>query len=114
MKLKIFFYIAMLFRLCPWLYDEAQGQPNFLLIVLDDFGRGQFPTVADMLNADDLDPHFAEYVGRQRGTKSYWAENGIDAARKAMPLLKSLANSGMFFDNAFAASALCAPSRWRS
>ncbi len=111
MKLKIFFYIATLFTLCPWLLAEAQGQPNFILIVLDDFGRGQFPTVAEMLSADDLDPHFAEYVGRQRGTKSYLAEDGIDAARKAMPLLKSLANSGMFFDNAFAASALCAPSR---
>ena len=40
---------------------QAAQQPNILVVMLDDFGTGQFAPVARQLNVADVDPAFLAY-----------------------------------------------------
>jgi len=89
---------------------SAETPPNFLFIMLDDFGIGQFAPSAQNLTAADLDPDFVEYV-KNLSSGTYPAEEALQAARISMPAILKMAENGLVFNRAYAASALCAPSR---
>lgn len=87
----------------------AADKPNILVVLLDDFGTGHFPPVARQLNVQDVDPAFKSYTAHLEET--YDPQVALDAARKAMPFMDTLAKQSAVFTRAFAASNLCAPSR---
>jgi uncharacterized sulfatase len=88
----------------------AQGtRPNVLLVMMDDFGVGQFAPLARRLGTKDLDPLFVDFV-RRRGL-AYSPEEAIEMAGRAMPCLSELARGGAVFSNAFSPSNLCSPAR---
>lgn len=88
----------------------AAGKPNILVIMMDDFGVGQFAPLAQGLTTGSFDPAFVEYVaGIKDGT--YPGDLALAVARQAMPTMDRLAANGLLFTRAFSSSALCAPSR---
>ncbi|VGO14060.1 Arylsulfatase [Pontiella desulfatans] len=89
--------------------QTAADKPNILIVVLDDFGTGHFAPVAKQLELDEVDPDFKAYTDGLGET--YDKEVALDAARRAMPFMETLAEQGAVFSRAFAASSLCAPSR---
>jgi arylsulfatase A-like enzyme len=90
---------------------ETHSRPNFLFVIMDDFGGGQFPPVAQMLTGESFDPELVRYVADQKGFRVYESSQALEAARKAMPTMSRLTRDGLFFTQAFAGAALCAPSR---
>lgn len=88
----------------------APARPNFLFIMLDDFGAGQFAPEAQRLSADSFDPALVRYVAEMKDQR-YSSEEALKAAKTAMPTMSRLAKDGILFSRAFASSALCAPSR---
>jgi uncharacterized sulfatase len=89
----------------------AAERPNFLLIMTDDMGVGQFAPMADQLAESDFDPKFSSFVQRLKKGDAYSGAEALEAARKAMPTMARLADDGLVFNRAFASSALCNPSR---
>jgi uncharacterized sulfatase len=78
----------------------------------DDLGTGWFPFYADRIRPQDLDPEILSVYSEKKGDLGEIdADKHIEAARSSMPFLDKLARKGVIFDNAFATSALCAPSR---
>ncbi|MEO0793617.1 MAG: sulfatase-like hydrolase/transferase [Verrucomicrobiota bacterium] len=89
----------------------AEGEPpNVILIVLDDFGSGQFAPLALDIVLEDVDPGLVAY-SQALGDDSYDAEAALNAAQNAMPFMDTLVSESALFTNAYAASSLCAPSR---
>ncbi|ADE54062.1 sulfatase family protein [Coraliomargarita akajimensis] len=86
----------------------ASSRPSFLFIMLDDIGVGQCQFNNDELTVEDFDPYFVELV-KQR--QDYSPQQALDFSKRAMPNLTRLANEGIIFDRAYAASSLCAPAR---
>lgn len=84
-------------------------KPNILIVLMDDFGTGQFAPVAKQLELDEVDPTFKDYTDSLE--ENYDKQVALKAARRAMPFMESLAEQGAVFSRAFAASSLCAPSR---
>lgn len=84
-------------------------RPNIVLVMMDDFGTGQFAPLAARLNDADVDPAFAEFL--QRRNAGYTPAAALAMARQAMPEMTRLAASGVLFSNAFSPSNLCAPAR---
>lgn len=85
-------------------------RPNILVILLDDFGIGQFAPVAQQLELDHLDPGFLAYT-EALGDEAYDKQAALEAARNAMPYTTELSEQAVVFSRAFATSSLCAPSR---
>ena len=104
-------YFIFCFVAANFASAQELDRPNFLLIVLDDFGTGQFAPNAAELNEGDMDPNLIEYVIRQKGIRKYKSSEALKAARRAMPTLSQLATSGLNATQAFSSSALCSPSR---
>jgi uncharacterized sulfatase len=90
---------------------SAGERPNFLFILTDDFGVGQFAPLADDLAESDFDPRFVAFVNRLDEGDAYSGVEALEAARKAMPTLSRLADDGLVFTRGFAPSPLCNPSR---
>lgn len=88
----------------------ADQSPNILVIMMDDFGVGQFAPLADLLTEQAFDPAFVKYVAGMKNSQ-YSNEEALVAARKAMPTMSRLAKDGLLFTRAFSSAALCAPSR---
>lgn len=90
---------------------QAAEKPNFIIIMADDMGVGQFTPMVGELAENDFDPKFVSYVKRLKQGDTYSGAEALEAARKAMPTMSRLADNGLVFNRAFAASALCNPSR---
>jgi uncharacterized sulfatase len=82
-----------------------QNSPNIIVIFTDDQGYGQLKTFSDCFSPATLNP--------MGPTERYSCdvERAVAAAKKAMPNLDALAEGGVRFTHAYAASPLCGPSR---
>ncbi|MGJ8641187.1 MAG: sulfatase family protein [Opitutaceae bacterium] len=87
---------------------EESQRPNLLFIMLDDLGVGQCQFANQELSVDQFDPYFKRQVSE---TQDYTPEQALEFAQKAMPNLTRLAEQGIHFTKAYAASSLCAPAR---
>ena len=100
--------VALFVTFSAWSADR----PNILLVYMDDVGKAWLPPYAERLSEEDVEAFVVNYYAHARG--KLWpidVDRHIEAARTAMPFLESLAQQGMVFDQAFATSSLCAPSR---
>ncbi len=88
--------------------QEKDTRPNFIFIMLDDFGVGQFAPSSVSIAESSFDPAFQKFVDA-RGL--YTSGQALEASRTAMPTMMKLARQGINFSNAYASAALCAPSR---
>ncbi|VGO22900.1 sulfatase family protein [Pontiella sulfatireligans] len=88
---------------------QAAEQPNILVVLLDDFGTGHFAPVARQLELDEVDPDFKAYT--ELLDEPYDQQAALEASRRAMPFMDTLAERGVVFTRAFSASNLCAPAR---
>lgn len=82
------------------------GKPNFIFILADDLGVGRFKIAMDGLTQDQYDPLMVA-----RDSSKYDIETVSAHAIKSVENLTKLANEGIYFDNAYAASPWCSPSR---
>jgi len=89
---------------------EEPARPNLLFIMLDDYGVGQFAPMAAKLTPADLDPEFVRHVETNPQIQ-YPVDRALEAAAISMPVIDKLAGQGLVFTRAYAASALCSPSR---
>lgn len=83
-------------------------KPNVIFIMLDDFGYSQLEAFSRGLTVADCDPKLLAHTAKQTG---YTPEQAFRMMRKASPTLSRMADKGVRFNNAFACSNLCAPSR---
>lgn len=86
----------------------AAEKPNIVFIMLDDFGYSQLEAYARGLTVDDCDPKMLAHVAEH---SDYTPEQAFKQLKKASPTLSRMADQGVRFNNAFACSNLCAPSR---
>lgn len=86
----------------------ASQEPNVVFVLLDDFGYSQLEAYGRGLSAADCDPKLLEHVD-ERG--EYTLDQALRMMKKATPTLSRMADEGVRFNNAFACSNLCAPSR---
>ena len=84
-------------------------KPNVLVILMDDFGTGQFAPLARELEVEQVDPGLLAYT--EELGEPYDPQVALDASRRAMPFMETLADQGVLFTRAFSASSLCAPAR---
>lgn len=89
---------------------SAEKRPNVLVVMMDDFGVGQFAPLVESMNDEAFDPDFVEYIAGMADGRYSNAE-ALDAVRKSMPTMSRIAKEGILFTRAFSSSALCAPSR---
>lgn len=102
--------VTLLMAIPALLYAQSE-KPNILIVMTDDMGVGQFAQMADTLAESDFDPKFASFVQQLKKGEVYSGTEALEAARKAMPTMSRLADNGVVFNQAFAASPLCNPSR---
>jgi uncharacterized sulfatase len=88
--------------------QTGEKRPNFIVIMMDDFGVGQFAPLSSHITESSFDPQFQKFV-EARGL--YTPEQALKASRAAMPTLMKLSEQGITFTNAYTSAALCAPSR---
>jgi uncharacterized sulfatase len=87
-------------------------KPNIIMVLLDDVGTGWIPPYAERLTPEQLEPEIlADYAKQRTDGVPVSREKHLDAARRCMPFLSSLARDGAVFGNCFATASLCAPSR---
>jgi len=102
--------ISSIFILGSWL-QAATSKPNVLVVLMDDYGVGQFGPLAKQLNLTQLDPSFLAYSAQLEAPYDYDPQVALEASQRATPFMDALAEQGILFTSAFAASNLCAPSR---
>lgn len=101
--------LLLLALACAPMSPAAGERPNILIILMDDFGTGQFQPIARQLELADIDPGLLAYTDAL--SEAYDKQAALDAARQAMPFMSTLAGQGVLFSRAFSANSLCAPSR---
>lgn len=88
--------------------SPKETKPNVVFVMLDDLGFSQIEAYARGLTAADCDPKLLEHVAKKG---QYTPAQAFEMAKKASPTLSRMADEGVRFNNAFACSNLCAPSR---
>jgi len=96
--------LAGIFFSCSY----EKPDPNFIFVMMDDFGFGQFAAHNDTLDIQDFDPLLLSYEMEKNG---YSPELALAFSKKATPTLQKMAEEGVLFCNAYTPSNLCAPSR---
>jgi uncharacterized sulfatase len=94
---------------CTAALSLQAAKPNILVVLLDDFGTGHFAPVARQLELAEVDPAFQAYT--EQLDEPYDQQVALEASRRAMPFMETLAEKGVVFTRAFSASSLCAPAR---
>jgi uncharacterized sulfatase len=89
-------------------FDKTQGGLNVVFIMLDDLGYSQVEPYARGLTPADCDPALLAHV---KENSDYTPEQAFELVKIATPTLSRMADEGVRFNNAFACSNLCAPSR---
>ncbi|WP_168442430.1 sulfatase family protein [Pontiella desulfatans] len=84
------------------------ARPNVVFVMLDDLGYAQVEAFGRGLSAEDCDPKLLAHVEEQA---DYSLDEAMRLMKKATPTLSRMADGGVRFNNAFACSNLCAPSR---
>lgn len=90
--------------------EAKPSKPNIVLVMMDDFGVGQFQPNSLHLKPGDNDPEFVKFV-QGKGKRSYDPAGALKMAQRAMPFIDKLGKEGTYFNNAFSTSNLCSPSR---
>ena len=85
-----------------------ENRPNIVFVMMDDLGYSQIEAYARGLDVEDCDPKLLEHTKR---TQKYTPAQAFEMVKKASPTLSRMADHGVRFNNAFACSNLCAPSR---
>ena len=85
-----------------------EPRPNVVFILMDDLGYAQIEAFSRGVTEKDCDPAFLDFIDR-KGDYSF--EQAFAMMKKASPTLSRMADEGVRFNNTFAASNLCAPSR---
>src|SRR5574338_1015168 len=98
---------SFLFSAAAPLLGAAVRRPNIVVVMMDDFGTGQFAPQAETIGVRDFDPAYRSFLKSKN--VEYSPEKALEFARKAMPNLQALGRAGVVFTNAFAPSNLCAP-----
>jgi uncharacterized sulfatase len=83
-------------------------RPNMVFVMLDDFGYSQLEAYARGLTVKDCDPKLLAHAAKHA---EYTPDQAFAQLKKASPTLSRMADGGVRFNNAFACSNLCAPSR---
>lgn len=90
------------------LVQAVETKPNVIFIMLDDLGYSQIEAYARGLTEAQCDPKLLEHV-KIKG--EYTSKQAFEMVKIASPTLSRMADEGVRFNNAFANSNLCAPSR---
>lgn len=102
--------LCLLFMIrCPLIAAVSQ-RPNVVLVLMDDFGVGQFSPLTKHLSVEDINYSHLQFVASLR-EKQYSPLTALEFSQQAMPTMDRLASNGVVFTNAFATSNLCSPSR---
>ena len=83
-------------------------KPNVVFIMLDDFGFSQLEAFSRGLSIKDCDPKLLKHTAEHA---EYTPEQAFELVKIASPTLSRMADQGVRFNNAYACSNLCAPSR---
>jgi uncharacterized sulfatase len=87
----------------------APKRPNILLIVMDDFGIGNFAPHAATLKTSDFDPAYVQFLKDRK--VPYDPAEALEMSQRAMPNLTAMSKQGVVFNKAIAPSNLCSPAR---
>jgi uncharacterized sulfatase len=87
----------------------APRRPNILIVLLDDFGIGHCAPYSETMTAGMLEADYRRFL--QENNAGYELEEPLALSRRAMPILRSIAQRGIVFTQAFSSSNLCAPAR---
>jgi uncharacterized sulfatase len=87
----------------------APKRPNILVVVMDDFGIGNFAPHSQTLKVSDFDPAYVEFLKRKE--VPYEPAEALEMSQRAMPTLSAMAKQGVVFNKAVAPSNLCSPAR---
>lgn len=107
---RISIFLLLVSYLLTGLTGQAASRPNIILIMLDDFGNGQFAPISRHLTVEDISQEHLDFVN-SLGENSYTAAEALALSQKAMPTMNSLADEGVVFTQAYSTSNLCAPAR---
>lgn len=80
------------------------SKPNVLIVVVDDFGWGQFALNKDQYGLSELNQRIVERV-------AYSPQLSQDLAERATPTLAKLAKKGIRFTDAYVSANVSSPSR---
>ncbi|HEY5653402.1 MAG TPA: sulfatase-like hydrolase/transferase [Pontiella sp.] len=86
----------------------SKDKPNIVFIMLDDLGFSQIEAYSRGLSEDDCDPALLKCVAEDG---AYTPDQAFEMVKKSTPTLSRMVDEGVRFNNAFACSNLCAPSR---
>lgn len=106
-KLIAFAILLVICQSCQKAKEKPNlKDPNFIFILADDMGIGRFKVALENLSTNDFDPKII-----LRDKNRYPVYKARTDAIRSIPNLTALANEGVYFNNSFASSPWCSPSR---
>ena len=78
--------------------DQPVERPNILVVLLDDYGTGQFAPLSRHLGLDQVDPRLLAYTAALK--EPYDPRAALEASQQAMPFMDQLSEQGMLFSRA--------------
>jgi uncharacterized sulfatase len=90
--------------------SQTKPKMNVVVVVIDDIGPAWLPPYAKSLKASDMEQAAVDAYSKQQ-KKSVDILQHLSAAKSSMPFVDSMSSQSIVFNNAFATSSICAPSR---